>query len=40
MLRAAGTVGRAEPLRHEALAAELAGLLVDDVTVADDVPVV
>jgi hypothetical protein len=40
VLRAAGTIERAEQLRHDTLAAELAGLLVDDVTVADDVPVV
>jgi hypothetical protein len=33
MFGAAGTVRRAEPLRHDALAAELAGLPVDDITV-------
>jgi len=32
---AAGAVRRAEPLRHNVLAAELAGLPVDNVAVAD-----
>ena len=36
MAGAAGAVGRAEPLRHDALAAELAGLPVDDGAVADN----
>jgi hypothetical protein len=40
MFGAAGAIERAQSLRHDAFAAELAGLLVDDVTVADDVPVV
>jgi hypothetical protein len=31
----AGTVRRAEPLRHDAFASELAGLPVDDIAVAD-----
>jgi hypothetical protein len=39
VLRAAGTVGRAQSLGHDALAAELADLLVDDTAVADVVVV-
>jgi hypothetical protein len=35
VLRSAGAIERAEPLRHDALAAELAGLLMDDLAVAD-----
>jgi hypothetical protein len=35
VLRSAGTVRRAESLGHGALAAELAGLLIDDLAVAD-----
>jgi hypothetical protein len=34
MLRSPGAVERAEPFGHDALAAELAGLLIDDVAVA------
>jgi hypothetical protein len=37
MLRSAGTVRRAEPLRDDALAAELARLLEYDLAVADKV---
>jgi hypothetical protein len=35
VLRSARAVRRADPLRYDALAAELAGLLVDDLAVAD-----
>jgi hypothetical protein len=35
VLRSAGAVCRAEALRHNALAAEPAGLLIDDLAVAD-----
>jgi hypothetical protein len=35
MLRPAGAIERAEPLRHDALAAELASLREYDIAVAD-----
>ena len=40
VLRATGTVERTQPLRHDVLAAELAGLPVDDIAVADVVMLV
>jgi hypothetical protein len=39
LLRSTGAVRRAEPLRHDALAAEFAGLPIDDIAVADIVRV-
>jgi hypothetical protein len=39
LLRATRAIRRAEPLRHDAFAVELAGLLIDDIAVADIVRV-